>query len=234
MKTKDNIKCYGFVPDNANLRDLFSGYTTNAFLFKKYEEMMNRFGVKNDFNSSKFENVEECLLAIEYKLGHMIQYEEPSIIMASQLQLFSKYSDGVCDDRYLVINDAIYERFGEMSYDVNEIARSFSELYRISGKWSVSHLYKYLRLDNPNIRLVIQIIARIYDIWNANNVFGTEAKFDFNELWRIDDNGNCRIWNVLDELDLIEKFIATMVIKFTYASNPFLDYYPERTDFDVR
>ena len=229
---------FGFIPSLPNIQTRFSGFTENPFIFKRYSDMMKNFHINNELSESGYETKEDCISAMKSIL-EFNGYDPSDSIWGLEWgmnNLFSVEGKGI-SSKIVVLTDRIFDEFHEVYYNNSELYKTFSDLYRLCSMMSVKYLYSYI-LPTSETNIFTEIIKRIHDIWELNNIakMSEEQIYGPDGLLSLNENGEMKLWDVLDQATQIELYIASEIVKNNLLNNTSRDsmYGEDFYDFDLR
>ena len=210
---------YLYVPNVTNLQEWFSGYTDNPYLFKMYERMMtDEFHIKNLSiptvnEESVFKTEKDCIHAMNCARSLFVRSDDLDLF-SNRNKLFSVKSRNINDD-ILVINDIIYENFGEIAFDIKEVQKMLHDINRLCNPLSVKYIYQYIQPSE--LKDIKPLLNRMYEIWKeADEIFTVSPTKFFGPS----ESGEGQlVWDIFDEPSNIKLFMASHIFRFAQVSN---------------
>jgi len=224
---------YGFVPNQPNLNLQFSGYTENPYTFQRYIELLEKFNVHNELPNEGYENKRDCMSAMKSIMT--FNGIDPTGVFFGRNNLFTITGKGIVP-KVVVVTDIIFEHFNEVYYGGREIYKLFSDLYRLCSKMSTKYLYGYLKAT-PETEIFVSILKKIFEVWSLNKVNGVSASGEFyspETLLGFNEDGQCKLWDVIDQASQLELYIASEVVKNNLLFNTDAIAVRDFYNFDVR
>ena len=222
---------YAYIPDKPNLQEVFSGFTDNPFLMKTYTEMMDGYNVNNIIpDDVNFRTMKECMEGMrhirDYFVGditgsinnRLFELLENPEIFAARNKLFSIHGKGINHD-IVVVNDVIYEHFGELFFTPKEVTKALYDINRLCNQVSVKYMYQYLNDSSEDIQILKLLFSTMYKIWEtANNAYQSGG---FGRLMYPGSDDGRIATDIFDEPYQIKFYIASEVAKFVWTDSSY-------------
>lgn len=205
---------YAYIPNNYNLFIRFSGWTDNEFLYKKYSEMMNDFGLQNILDGETFSTKIECLRALHEAWQIFTRNNKlESMIFFERNKLYSIHSGGISEENVVVVNEDIFDDFTEqVMYKVENIAKLIVDMTKACNPTFVHTIIpSYLANDDSDIKVLKDLMIRLCEI--LDKIIKEIGEDNLNHPYRFEPLYEFPIWDYFDKATMIHTFIEVQIRK---------------------